>query len=384
MADKDEPAGHEKMAALVDEYVTHLAERSSELTVLAQASKCGRLTDAQRDELVTITHKLAGTGATYGFPTISEAARDVERLASRTSRTAALELDCEEDDLVAALSSLILQIDDGRRDGPASSTPMLPRGSGRQSGLSKGRSKPYVLVVDDDPHIREVLSTTLQDDATVLVARDATLAIRMILSKRPDIVLLDDSMPNGMGGLQLLEHVRGLPHDPLAESLVIMVTANNRAQNFRRAMAAGAIDYITKPFSIDMIRKKVLKRIERRRKTVLVVDDDADSRNILASCVLGAGYRCAEAIDAGTAMATLRETRPDLVLLDQGLPDHDGISVLKTIRTLPDLADLPVVMITADRSTPTVQRAHESGANDYCPKPVVPKDVVARCVRQIG
>ncbi|MCY3845380.1 MAG: response regulator [Acidobacteria bacterium] len=108
---------------------------------------------------------------------------------------------------------------------------------------------------------------------------------------------------------------------------------------------------------------------------VLVVDDDPRALRFVRDALAGAGYA---PLTTGTPQdlpRIIRTERPRLVLLDLMLPDVDGIELM---RQVPELADLPVIFISAYRRDETVSQALESGAADYLVKPFSPTELVAR------
>jgi signal transduction histidine kinase/DNA-binding response OmpR family regulator len=100
---------------------------------------------------------------------------------------------------------------------------------------------------------------------------------------------------------------------------------------------------------------------------VMVVDDDPNARDLLAATVRREGYRVIEAIDGETALTLAREWRPDVVTLDVLMPRIDGWTVLTALKSNPELAEIPVIIVTvlADRGI-----AVSLGAADFLIKPV--------------
>lgn len=96
-----------------------------------------------------------------------------------------------------------------------------------------------------------------------------------------------------------------------------------------------------------------------------------------------AGMDVAKATSGIEAIAFLERTRPSLVLLDLIMPDPDGYAVLRHIRARPDLADVPVVVLTALDSDDEIGRVFSSGADDYVHKPFRPAELVARIRGQL-
>jgi DNA-binding response OmpR family regulator len=108
---------------------------------------------------------------------------------------------------------------------------------------------------------------------------------------------------------------------------------------------------------------------------VLVVDDEAQIRVVLRAYLECEGYTVAEAATGREALALAGTTRPDLVLLDIGLPDLDGLEVLRQLRMA---SDVYVVMVTARAEEVDLLVGLSVGADDYISKPFSPREVVAR------
>jgi two-component system response regulator MtrA len=108
---------------------------------------------------------------------------------------------------------------------------------------------------------------------------------------------------------------------------------------------------------------------------ILVVDDDASLAEMLTIVLEGEGFETTVVGDGTSALPALRESSPDLVLLDLMLPGMNGIDVCRAIRAE---SGVPVVMLTAKTDTVDVVLGLESGADDYVVKPFKPKELVAR------
>ena len=109
--------------------------------------------------------------------------------------------------------------------------------------------------------------------------------------------------------------------------------------------------------------------------TILVIEDEPDIRGLVVALVERAGMRAREAADGREGVRAFFEQRPDLVVLDIGLPELDGWQVLDRIR---DLSDAPVLMLTAEGGQLQKVRGLEGGADDYVTKPFGSEELVAR------
>lgn len=114
------------------------------------------------------------------------------------------------------------------------------------------------------------------------------------------------------------------------------------------------------------------------KQRILVVDDDAAVVRLIRSYLEQAGYDVLTAHNGETALHTIRRDRPDLVLLDLMLPDKDGWDITRIVRNDPNLATLPILMLTARVTDTDKIVGLELGADDYITKPYNPREVVAR------
>lgn len=107
----------------------------------------------------------------------------------------------------------------------------------------------------------------------------------------------------------------------------------------------------------------------------VVVEDDADVRNLLAAALLQSGFEVHIASAGREGVDVVRDQRADLVILDVGLPDIDGIEVLRRIR---QFSNAYVVMVTGRTEEPDLLTALHAGADDYITKPFRPREMRAR------
>jgi two-component system alkaline phosphatase synthesis response regulator PhoP len=110
-------------------------------------------------------------------------------------------------------------------------------------------------------------------------------------------------------------------------------------------------------------------------QTILVVDDELKIARLLRDYLEQAGFGVVVARDGSAAIARARQDRPDLILLDLGLPGVDGLDVTRRLR---QTSSVPIVMLTARSEESDTIVGLELGADDYITKPFSPKEVVAR------
>jgi len=110
-------------------------------------------------------------------------------------------------------------------------------------------------------------------------------------------------------------------------------------------------------------------------KTILVVDDEPKIAELARDYLEHAGFAVLTAVDGRSALATVRQRRPDLVVLDLGLPGLDGLDVTRELRRD---STIPIVMLTARDDELDKLLGLELGADDYLTKPFSPRELVAR------
>jgi|GEM_PF-713940 len=103
---------------------------------------------------------------------------------------------------------------------------------------------------------------------------------------------------------------------------------------------------------------------------ILIVDDDSILRGVAGESLRQAGFSVSEAENGVQALAAIKKSRPDIVLLDVMMPEMDGFDTCRAIRSLPNGDMLPVVMITALEDLDSINKAYEVGATDFITKPI--------------
>ena len=117
------------------------------------------------------------------------------------------------------------------------------------------------------------------------------------------------------------------------------------------------------------------ERPERERERILVVDDDPQTLRHVRDALARAGYAPIVTGDPQEALSLVEANDPHLVLLDLMLPGTDGVELMGNIL---DMADVPVIFLSAYGQEETIARAFENGADDYVVKPFSPTELVAR------
>ncbi|MDE1461686.1 MULTISPECIES: phosphate regulon transcriptional regulator PhoB [Spartinivicinus] len=113
-------------------------------------------------------------------------------------------------------------------------------------------------------------------------------------------------------------------------------------------------------------------------KKILIVDDEAPIREMIAVALEMAGYECLEADNTQDAHSIMIDKKPDLILLDWMLPGTSGIELARRLRRDEITANIPIIMLTAKGEEDNKIQGLEVGADDYITKPFSPRELVAR------
>jgi DNA-binding response OmpR family regulator len=111
---------------------------------------------------------------------------------------------------------------------------------------------------------------------------------------------------------------------------------------------------------------------------ILIVEDDADIRELTAFKLTLEGHDVHVEADGEAGLAAARELMPDLIVLDWMMPKLTGLEVCQTLRADPATASLPIILLTAKAQEADIQRGFAAGADDYISKPFSPPELASR------
>jgi CheY-like chemotaxis protein len=211
---------------------------------------------------------------------------------------------------------------------------------------SAGDGSDAILIIDDDPNARALLSRYVaREGFSVRTAADGLTGLELARTLLPRAILLDVMMPR-MDGWAVLSQLKADPQT--AEIPVIMETIVHEKG---LAFSLGAHDYLTKPIKWPRL-KRVLDRFRSTPPArALVIDDDGSTCSLLADLLQSEGWQIVEARDSTSVFERLAESRPALLLVDLGMSALNGFALIQSLRRMPQWRDLPVVALSGDELT---------------------------------
>jgi len=313
-------------------------------------------------------HRLSGTGATYGYPAISNAGCALE-LGLRNGVRDVAEISALLASLMTAISRALADVADDTNDIVAiTHTP---------EKLPRSEYQPLVLAADDDPNVCQLLVELLKPFARVECFNSGYAVLEAARRQRVDLILLDYALP-GLTGQEILAGLKASGEELAAP--VIMLTARRDVSLVTQLVAAGVRDYVVKPFAPELLLERIKGILAKQKPVVLVADDDPLIREIFRNKLRQRGVDVFVATSGAQALDMARRLRPHAIILDRSMPRLDGLQVLASIRNNSALSSTPILILSARREEADVADGLAQGADDYICKPFLPDNVVERCL----
>jgi CheY-like chemotaxis protein len=120
------------------------------------------------------------------------------------------------------------------------------------------------------------------------------------------------------------------------------------------------------------------------RRTILLADDQDGVRHLVRLTIASDAYLILEAADGDEAWALLQIMRPDVALLDVGMPGRDDFALTRAIRADPLLASIPVILLTGNKNHADIAAGRAAGADHYLTKPFSPLELIATIEKCLG
>ena len=222
-----------------------------------------------------------------------------------------------------------------------------------------------ILVIDDDAEACDIFRRFLEKDFNVVTAFSGEQGLRLAHELQPAAITLDVMMPE-MDGWSVL---RALKADPQLNKIPVIMLS--MIDDRTRGYSLGAVDYLTKPVDRELLRKTLSRYYSADgASSVLLVEDDIETREMMARTLEKAGWAVSEAGNGQEALDIMSDLQPGLVLLDLMMPVMDGFDFLTAMRAQPEWRHVPVIVITAkdltgddrDRLTGNVDEVLEKNA----------------------
>ncbi|MGH7554081.1 MAG: response regulator, partial [Longimicrobiales bacterium] len=270
---------------------------------------------------------------------------------------------------------------------------------GENTTQERPPSRGAILVIEDDPAIRELLQLLFDDDGhRTLVAADGHKALELAAqgSSVPDLVIADYNLPDGLNGLEVIASLR----KQLQNDIPAIVLTGDISTDTLREIAGHGCVHLNKPVRAKKLAHHVQRLLakapaaapERARQlplllegegasTVFVVDDDRAVREAMRDLLRENGYSVEAFADGPNFFEAYRAGCEGCVLVDALMPRMSGIELIERLRAAGH--ELPAIVITGNGAVPMAVQAMKAGAVDFIEKPVGQEDLLASVKRAL-
>lgn len=244
---------------------------------------------------------------------------------------------------------------------------------------SSAHGRLRVLLADDSDLIHRHTTPLLREAGyDVDEAWDGEEAWQRLTTVAPDLLLTDVEMPR-LDGFSLCQRVK--EDERFAQIPVVICSSLGEAGHLQRGFDAGADDYLVKPVVpeelISRLHALLATRMVSARESVLVVDDSAAIRHLVADCLRRQGFRVETAVDGRDGLEKATAQRPDLVLTDYDMPRMTGFELVLALRQKVETRDVPLVMLTARDTKRDQAQMRAAGLTSYLVKPFTTDKCIA-------
>ena len=256
--------------------------------------------------------------------------------------------------------------------------------------------KPKILTVDDSKTIRLIVTKALKPfDVDVLEASNGVEGVAVTMREKPDLILLDLTMPI-MDGSECLAKLKS--HADLKNTPVIMLTAESGKDNVMKIAKMGVRDYLVKPFKEDMLVERAGRIIELKAKgggvkklkryddplNILVVDDKPAIIDQIRAAVSDTPWQVHGRTQTGEALDYCSQNVPDAILVSLSLPDGAGFTLFQMFRASTRTKSAPIFGLSVKTATEDQTRATQVGFLGVITKPLDPDDLKTKICRSLS
>jgi len=237
-----------------------------------------------------------------------------------------------------------------------------------------------VLVVEDDAHAYELISTALSSEGYLSIrARHGDEAIRLAREARPIAITLDLVLP-GVDGWDVLKTLKS---DAATRDIPIVIIS--RVDERDLGVALGADDYFVKPVDRDRLLDRVRQLTTSGQSTtrLLLIDDDTSVHELLDHELTRLGYTLESAFNGESGFAAAKKNTPDVIILDLMMPGMSGFEVAGMLKDNPSTARIPILVLTSKEISADDRRELQSKVAACVQKGTSARDQLVAEIRRL-
>ncbi len=354
----------EKLRKLQEKYIFQLPGKLSALNRVWLDALHNNDTSALT-QLRQMAHNLAGSAGTFGFPSVSVEARNLEEYLRSLKIEQNMDSTIEET-IADALQRIVSLVEMGPDQ---HSTQQTPEPSYEIQNNAFNR---LIYVIEDDKLLAKEIATQLHYfDYEVETFNNTASAIEAIKLRLPSAMILDIHLPDGeLAGPEFALLLNEFSETPVPS---IFISARDDWQARLAAVRAKGSAYLTKPLDINELLERldlITIKSEPEPIKVLVVDDMEVLAEHYAAVLTATGMQARTVSDIDDLLYVLSDFKPELILMDIYMPQCSGLEAAKIIRQKDELLSVPIVFLSTESDPLQHITAMELGGDDFLQKPI--------------
>ncbi len=389
----------QSVAKIWDKCKDTIRDRINLLEQAAKAGKDGKLDSYLKQQAEQEAHKLVGSLGTFGFGYGSELAREIETLLMTETPL--------NSDEIADLSKLVIKLNselnknsikqNNQNQNTAIKTIDIYSGKEPLSSSQKQHLQlkcQLLLILEKDSLLEQQLiktaktkniECTIAQNNKLLTTLDSNTSDKLLyvnsqdLSLSPNIALLDLDIVSNYD--KILEKLANkIPFVP-----VVVLNTHSKLSERIKIAKLGAAAYLQKPITATQIIDVVLNVWQQNyiQKTVMIVNNDAKILENFKDLLRDSGIKAVTLNDERNFWETLKNTVPELLILDIEMSHFNGINLCQVIRNDPHWSWLPIIFVTAHHNDQLRNQVFAVGADDYISKPLRNSELLTRIISRI-
>ena len=370
----------QQLEVLYREYAQELPQRFASIEATWSDLTQGDWDIGALRKLHRMAHSLAGSGASFGFPEVSESARALEIVLKDLLKTERVpgshELREVRERLLALVECLSEPADSGREE---INTPQLV------SVGTQGDGFPTILIVNCEPQSAEDLSAQVRHFGYETKVCESAADCQIHFEDTQPVALIVGAT---LSEEQVEEVHRLLELEAAAhvDLPILFVSPRGDLEARLQAVHAGASAYFTKPVDIGKLVDKLDELTTPRQSEpyrVLVVDDDISLASHYALVLQQAGMLAVSVSDPVQIMQQLADFGPDLILMDVYMPIYTGVEIARVVRQMDAYVGIPIVFLSTEADVDKQFDAMRFGGDEFLTKPIHPSHLVAAITTRV-
>lgn len=351
----------QKLREYKNKYINGLPTKIAEIQLLWNQLNTNDWRLAVLLKMQNLSHNIAGSGGTFGFPNLSSAAKNLENALEDLKSNGDVKPEMEKLNVIEDLLIELQQIELQTIRENESMTVMIDK-----------PSMIYILDQDAENSLNMLRQLMIYGCNVKTINRVEHLE-QEIRKEQPLIILIDadfaDLQLNAKPVMQVLRK------DLLLSCPIVYLASRDDFESRMQAIKATANAYFTKPVDVALLVERIntltnVSLVEPYR--IMIVEDDTELANFYALTLEKGGMKVVIESNPEHALENILETNPELVVLDLYMPNYNGIDLIKLIRQHQSLFTLPIVLLTSETNINLQFLAREVGVDDFMVKPIEP------------